>query len=98
MIIYDTQIRGFPLFDYSIRLKKFSPWFLSSVIVAKKREHKVYVVMSDGQCSSDADTAKNFAKFGHGETECSAIGTNNKVYNFEMTFYMDNKVGNPCIN
>jgi len=52
-------------------------------LAAKKREHKVYVFMSDGQCSSGADTAKSFAKFGHGETECSAMGANNKVYNSE---------------
>ena len=52
-------------------------------LAAAKRDHKVYVLMSDGQCSSSADTAKNFARFGHGQTECSAIGANNKVYNFD---------------
>ena len=52
-------------------------------LAAKKREHKVYVIMSDGQCSSGADTAKKFAKFGHGETECSAMGAKNKVYNLD---------------
>ena len=52
-------------------------------LAATKRGHKVYVVMSDGQCSSGADTAKSFAQFGHGKTECSAMGANNKVYNFD---------------
>jgi len=52
-------------------------------LAAKKQGHKVYVVMSDGQCSSGADTAKNFAKLGHGEVECSTVGANNKVYNFD---------------
>ena len=39
--------------------------------------------MSDGQCFSGADTAKSFAKFGHGETECSAMAANNKVFTFD---------------
>lgn len=52
-------------------------------LAAKKREHKVYVVMSNGQCSSGADTVKNFAKFGHGETECSAMTDIHRVYNFD---------------
>ena len=43
----------------------------------------MYVVMSDGRCSSGADTAKSFAKFGHGETACSDMGANNKVYTLE---------------
>ena len=51
-------------------------------LAAKKREHEVYVVMSDGQCSSGADTAKKFAKFGHGETECSAMVDIHRVYIF----------------
>ena len=50
-------------------------------LAAKKREHKVYVVMSNGQCSSGAHTAKNFAKFGHGETACSAMRDIHSVYN-----------------
>ena len=52
-------------------------------LAAKKREHKVYVVMSNGQCSSGADTAKNFAKFGHGESECSTMTDIHRVYNFD---------------
>ena len=52
-------------------------------LAAKKREHKVYVVMSNGQCSSGADTAKRFAKFGHGETECSEMAATNNVYNYD---------------
>ena len=52
-------------------------------LAAKKREHKVYVVMSSGQCSSGADTAKNFAKFGHGESECSTMTDIHRVYNFD---------------
>ena len=52
-------------------------------LAAKKREHKVYVVMSNGQCSSGADTAKSFAKFGHGETECSEMAATNNVYNYD---------------
>jgi len=52
-------------------------------LAAKKREHKVYVVTSNGQCFSGADTVKSFAKFGHGETECSAMGANNNVYNYD---------------
>ena len=43
----------------------------------------MYVVMSDGRCSSGADTAKSFSKFGHGETACSDMGANNKVYTLE---------------
>ena len=71
-------------------------------LAAKKRERKVYVVMSNGQCSSGADTERSFAKFGHGETECSAMAANNDVYNFDydsvdgmidgMAFYMNNKI------
>ena len=39
--------------------------------------------MSNGQCSSGADTAKSFAKFGHGETEGSALADIHRVYNFD---------------
>ena len=49
-------------------------------LAAKKREHKVYVVMSNNQCSSGADTERSFAKFG--QTECSAMEANN-VYNYD---------------
>jgi len=52
-------------------------------LAAKKREHKVYVVMSNGQCSSGADTAKNFARFGHGENGCSAMKDIHRVYNYD---------------
>ena len=51
-------------------------------LAATKRGHKVYVVMSNGQCSSGADTVKNFAKFGHGESECSTMMDIHRVYNF----------------
>ena len=65
--------------DYTTRKKATR----KCALAAKKREHKVYVVMSDGRCSSGADTAKWFANFGHGETACSAMGANNKVYTLE---------------
>jgi len=84
----DSQARSIPTLegqdpvldgDYTTRKDAAGKCFLA----AKKQGHKVYVVMSDGQCSSGADTAKRFAKFGHGETECSSMGANNKVYNFD---------------
>ena len=52
-------------------------------LAAKKREHKAFVVMSDGQCSSGTDTAKSFAKFRRGETECSALTDIHTVYSFD---------------
>ena len=39
--------------------------------------------MANGQCSSGADTAKIFAKFGHGETGCSAMRDIHRVYNYD---------------
>ena len=53
-------------------------------LAAKKREHKVYVVMSDGRCSSGADTEKSFAKFGHGENVCSTLVDIHRVYNYNF--------------
>ena len=51
-------------------------------LAAKRRGHKVFVVMADGQCASGPNTTKNFVKFGYGETECSLITYSNDVYIF----------------
>ena len=84
----DTEVRAIPTLegqdpvldgDYTTRQDAAR----KCALAAAKRDHKVYAVMFDGQCSSGADTAKNFAKFGHGQTECSAMGANNKVYIFD---------------
>ena len=65
--------------DYTIRQDAVR----KCVLAAKKRGHKVIVVMANGQCSSGADTAKIFAKFGHGETGCSAMRDIHRVYNYD---------------
>ena len=51
-------------------------------LAAKRRGHKVSVVMTDGQCASGPNTTKNFAKFGYGVTECSLMTVSNDVYIF----------------
>ena len=51
-------------------------------LAAKKRSHKVFVVMADGQCGSGPNTARNFLKFGYIKTVCSTMAVNNVVYNF----------------
>ena len=49
-------------------------------LAAKRRGHKVFAVMADGQCASGPNTEENFVKFGYGVTECSAMAVSNDVY------------------
>ena len=50
-------------------------------LVAKKRGHKVFVVMSDGQCASGPNIDSNFLKSGYSKSECSTMAAvNNGAY------------------
>ena len=49
-------------------------------LAAKRRGHRVFAVMADGQCASGPNTTENFVKFGYGKNECSAMAVSNDVY------------------
>ena len=62
-------------------------------LAAKKRGHEVFAVMADGQCASGPNTTKNFAKFGHGKSECSKMAASNDVYSLGF-WTVDGKTNN----
>ena len=49
-------------------------------LAAKKRLHKTFVVMADGQCRSGPNTLRNFVKFGYNRTKCLGTAMKNSVY------------------